>query len=492
MSNPAAQSKAYQAMAPTWETITDILVGEDAVKRGAQRYLPRYEGESEQEYTLRLASTPWQPEFEDALNNITAKPFSRDVMIKEPANPPEKISTLYEDIDTRGNSLTVFAQQVFHWGIAYGQHHIFIDMPPPPQQPTALTDQQALPYWTHVKAVDLIALYTQQRGNQEIVTHARFWEQSTVVNDFEETSVSKIRVLEQRGNQAVWELWGTYTNEKKEEVWRKEKEGVFKGIDKIPFVSFFTGERLGAQYCIPPLKNLAGLQIDLFRTMSRKEEIETYAGSPMLSANGFTLPQGEDIKVGPRRVLIAPPGLDGQATSWDFVEPNPSNIAEIRKSVEEKIDNIRRLGLQPLTQRAGRPTATGQSIEGAKSHTVVQQWAELLNDTIERGFSITTDWLGLEDNIQTEVSTDFYVIPYAQPPLDALTKARERGDLSLETFWLSLRRFDVLPPDFDAEKEHELLAEEEANKPIDESVIPPIPPQPPQPGNKPVNKGQLQ
>lgn len=462
MATPATLSQAYKDMMEDWRTISDILNGETAIKAATVRYLPKYPDETTDEYNLRLNSTPWQPEFEDALNTISAKPFNKDVILKT-NNPPDKIKQLYENIDTRGNSLTIFAQNVFRQGIAYGQHHIFIDMPRAPSRPTALTDRQATPYWTHISATDMIALYTTVIGNVEYVSHCRFFERSTVVKEFEEVAVLRIRELNQTATGPTWVLWEQKEKEengKKEQYWDKVDQGDFVGIPYVPLVSFFTGERQGSQYALPPLRNLAGLQIDLFRSMARKEEIETFAGSPMVTANGFTLPEGEVIKLGPRQVLVAPPGLDGQPTSWDFIQPDASNIQELRKSVEEKIDNIRRLGLQPLTTRSGRPTATGQSIEGAKAHTTVQQWAQQLNDVLERGMEVTTTWLGLPNNIETEVSTDFYVIPYQQAPLDALTKARERGDISQHTFWLGLKRFDVLPPDFDEAEEVVRLAKE--------------------------------
>jgi hypothetical protein len=57
--------------------------------------------------------------------------------------------------------------------------------------------------------------------------------------------------------------------------------------------------------------------------------------------------------------------------------------------------------------------------------------------------------------VEVEVDTDFSVEAYAQAPLDALQKARAAKDITQRTYWGGLRRFDVLPPDFDPDAEED-------------------------------------
>jgi hypothetical protein len=58
------------------------------------------------------------------------------------------------------------------------------------------------------------------------------------------------------------------------------------GVTEIPIALFFTGERTGNYRVKPPLLDMAWMQIELYRAMSRNDQILTLAGSPMLVARG--------------------------------------------------------------------------------------------------------------------------------------------------------------------------------------------------------------
>ena len=287
--------------------------------------------------------------------------------------------------------------------------------------------------------------------------HARIRECRTERDGYGEKFVDQIRVLEP----------GT------SEVFEKDIKGVWvsQGVTpmvrggshrSVPLALCFLGKRLGTQEVRLPLQSVCDMQIELFQALSRYEEILTYAGSPMLSGNGISPPAASEgaIALGPKTILFAPRSGDGPAPYWDFVQPNPANITAIKASVEAIQSDMRRIGLQPLTEQPGNSTATGKAIDAAKAHSAVKSWALLLNDTIEQAMVFTAQYLGIDTTIQTEVSTDFSVLPYATEPLKALSVARATKDISRKTYWDMLKRFDVLPSDFDSQAEQVLLAAE--------------------------------
>src|SRR5690606_27210127 len=114
----------------------------------------------------------------------------------------------------------------------------------------------------------------------------------------------------------------------------------------------------------------ANMQIELYRFMSSEEQIYTVAGSPMLTANGMAAPgEGQaQVETGPGRVLYAP-GAEGINTSWDYSQPNAENLKAITAKAQSIIEDMRRLGLQPMLPKTGNVTATASGIEAAKSHT---------------------------------------------------------------------------------------------------------------------------
>ena len=468
--DPSTPSLAYQKLAPHWAMIRAILAGAKAVKEGQTTYLPQYPAESYAEYTRRIVSAPWRPEFEDAVRSISAKPFGKQVTLQ--GEPSEAIKAIADDIDGRGNNLHTFARDMFEGGVTMGAHGILIDFPS--MQPGAtVADEKAVgarPYWVSVDADEIITLRVTRIGAREVVTHLRLMETASVVNGFEETTVRKIRVIEP----GMWQVWKEVNNPSgATAAWVIEAEGTLT-LEEVPFVFFATAERVGAQYVRPPMLDLAEMQMELYRFMSSEEQIYTVAGSPMLTANGMAPPSdGGGVEVGPGRVLYAP-GAEGIQTSWDYIQPAAANLTAISAKTNSIIEDMRRLGLQPMLPKTGAVTATASGIDAAKAHTTVQSWALGLKDALEQAFVFTAKWMKSSEVVAVSVNTDFAVGMYGDAELTAIQKMRDTGNLSQRTLWDEYSRRGVLGPSFDADAEEEaLLKEVPADDGLDEDTLPP-------------------
>src|SRR5262245_13768927 len=108
---PDTLSDDVASMQTIWCTIDDVLEGHDAIKAAGERYLPRFETESWKKYKRRLKDAPWRPIFPAALESLCAKPFAKPVTLN--GTPPKRMQTFAENVDGRGNSLSVFARLLF-------------------------------------------------------------------------------------------------------------------------------------------------------------------------------------------------------------------------------------------------------------------------------------------------------------------------------------------------------------------------------------------
>jgi hypothetical protein len=472
---PSNRSSAYGRMEVAWCRIDDILKGAEHIRSCGQKYLPKYEAEDDKEYQRRLKASPWRPEFDDALRTLSNKPFGKDVALSGAVSPAVK--SLSENIDGCGNNLTAFSRTVFRGGIAKGLHAILVDYPTIAPGATLADERKAgaRPYWVAIKAEDILALYTAFAGGQEVITHIRLRESQTIQIGFDEVCNETIRVFDrapitdQNGNvtgyaSPTWEVW---TKSEDGEYAYTDGDNISLGV--IPIALFWTGEREGSHYVKPPLNDLADMQIELYRKLSRKEEVETYAGSPMLGMFGVDKDSAA-VAVGPKRIVAIPPGIDGTVGSASYISPPAGNLTEIRASVDGVIDDMRRLGMQPMTLQSGTVTATATSTESAKAHSTLQAWALGLKDVLEQAFVFTTQWLNEAQSPEVSVNTDFSVMPFAQAPLDALKDANSRGKIDDETFLNGLRRFDVLPPDADIQAIMQKAADERPSDPSEEDI----------------------
>lgn len=468
--DPSNPSGAYVRMSGAWEMINDVLEGPAAVRAKKTRYLPKFESEDQAEYDRRASQAPWEPEFEDILGNLTAKPFAKDVALIEGASP--RIEELIEDIDGRGNNLTAFARPVFRGGVAFGCHAILVDNTGMGAARTVAEERASnvRPYWVAINARDIIDLKTAFVEGREQPYHVRVKETAIRRDGYEEIAVERVREFNREPQigpkQSIvslgpptWRLHEAKTDADNKRTWEVVDQGEFKPLTEIPLVLFWTGDRQGPQYVQPPLCALADKQIELYRAMSRKDEAFTKAGFPMLTANGLGPPAaGAKIEVGPGRILYAA----APQASWDYIQPAAENLRELREDIAQTRDDLRRLGKQPLLPRSGGQTATGEAISGANAHSSVQAWALGLKDALEQALAFTSKWLGEEPNAEVAVHIDFLAGTMSQPGLDALHKARSTKEISRRSYIEGLIRFGVLPGDFDIDADEELVAEEMA------------------------------
>lgn len=464
--DPSNPSGAYAKASPAWQMIDDILAGPAVVRSKGETYLPKNPAESPEEYKRRNKQAPWLPEFEDILQSLSSKPFGKEVSLREGASPA--IEKLAEDIDGKGNNLTAFSRPVFKAGVAKGMVGILVDNTGKGTARTLAEERQAgvRPYWVAIRAEDAIDLKTAFVGGRELPYHVRIKECRTERDGYSEKTVERIRemnrepMLDARGEITAlgvptWKLHEKQKDATGNDGWIVVQEGVFAPLDEIPLALSWTGEREGPQYVKPPLYSLADKQMELYRELSGTSEAHHGAAFFMLSANGMA--EGDKaIETGPNRILYAP----AVGASWTILSPAADTLKALVEKVNNTRDDLRRLGMQPLTQKSGTVTATASSIEGAKAHSAVEAWALAFKDVLEQAFVYTSKWLGEEPNVEVFVHTDFMAGSTDQPALDALTKARTGRDISRTTYLEGLQRFSVLPADFDAEADEEALAEE--------------------------------
>jgi hypothetical protein len=486
--DPSNPSSDYLAMVDDWTLIADIRAGWRAIKAAGRKYLPKYSKESDKAYALRLDSTPWRPEFVDALRNLCSKPFTKEVALQGEVAPP--IKDLAEDIDGCGNSLHAFAHSTFTDGVADGLVAIYVTWPDPVSAQvetnaagvaTAAAEKKAglRPYWVRINAKDILALYTKKVGGRDVVRHIRISECLVMQDKFAETISERIRIIEidPATETPVFRLYEKHVDpDTKEVTWPLIQSGAIS-LPEIPISLYFTGERCGNYQVRPPLADLANMQMEIYRALSREDEILTYAGSPMLKATGMKPPNstqqlisfvaGEQVltnvpdyemELGPKVVLFAEPGVEGAKPDFDFIQPAAANITAVSANVNDKIDHFRHLALQPTTPKSGRLLATASAIDAAKAHSAVETWANGLKDVLEQAFTFTCEWLKIAQTVEVSVHTDFGIDVEGVDEYGNLIVMNANGRLSDETLWQEGQRRGILGPQFDGAKEKTLVA----------------------------------
>lgn len=485
---PDTPSGDYEAMAPLWTVTDTMLQGANAVRAAGEAFLPKQPNETLPRYELRRANAKFTNIYRDIVESLAAKPFAKAVALTDGAS--ERVKALAEDIDGRGNNLHVFAGQTFFEGVNRGVDWILVDhtraAPREDGRPLTLEDErrQGLrPYWVHVPATRVLAVYSEVIGGVEIYTHVRIREDVTERDGFDEVSIERVRVFDREPIVSVIDgvervtsyAPATFTVWEKKAPKGRARNSTWEIVDAgpvsigvIPMVPFVTGRRQESSWrLVPPMQNVADLQVEHYQAENEHKNLRVKTAFPMLKGMGISPPMdGEgnpaQVQTGPDSVLYAPPvGDNGQHGDWEWMKADATVLKEHRDGIASIEQQMREIGRQPLTAQSGNLTVVTTQFAAQKGNSAVQAWALNLKDALEQAFALTAKWLRDATEAEVQVHTDFALDGGDEKGPDVLLSMRERGDLSRQTFWREMQRRDILSGDFDADAEGKLIEDEQ-------------------------------
>lgn len=461
--NLLKRSPDIETMVPYWEKVSDILEGTEAIKNGGVKYLPKFPDENKDDYDFRLTVGKFTNIYRDVTEGLASKPFQDEISLLGAEKRPKELIDFAEDVDGFGSNLTTFAALTFFNAINYGIDWIFIDYPTV-QNPDNVTIAEAKeknlkPFWVHILGKNVLDVKTRMQGSKQIITYFRcqepgYGDEPMHVREFIETE-----------NGIEWKLYVKITNDKGEDEFIVVEEGMLS-IDFIPVVPFITGRRDGNSFKIyPPLSDAVDLQITLYQNESALEYIKVLACYPMLATDGTKPPKGTDgkpkkLRTGPNTVMYGVEKSNGDGGTWHYVEPQANSLEFLQKNIDKTKNDLRELGRQPLTALSTQLTTVTTSIAAGKAKSAVTAWAYGLKDALENALMITMKWMGIDYEPEINVYTGFDNVLDDGSDIEELGKARERGDISVETYWDELKRRKILSPEFDIEEERKRLLDE--------------------------------
>ena len=125
----------YDASAASWSRARDVLAGEDAVKAAGERYLPRLDSQSDEEYFAYRNRASFFNATARTAEGYSGLIFRRPPFVKAPEGPPAKapvgvakaLGEFINDVDMLGTSLFGYAKNVVNEVIGVGRAGTLID-----------------------------------------------------------------------------------------------------------------------------------------------------------------------------------------------------------------------------------------------------------------------------------------------------------------------------------------------------------------------------
>lgn len=455
----------YVEMAAGWALLFDLLGGTPRMRAARQKWLPLEDAESQRAYNSRLKRSFLYNAYKDTIEKLRAKPFKKPVSVQ--GEIPQQLQVIEDDVDKTGRTLTGLAGDIMGGGLVAGVHHLLVDFTvmradadaeAQGETEASIADEKAAgarPVFVNVPARNLIGWRLDVNGELDQI---RILENAIVPDGtYRDKKVKRIRVV----TKTTWELFELQE--------KREGAGIVKSwvslgkkthtFGSVPLVTIYFEQGPDELTGIPPLEDLAWLNLAHFQSLSDQRNILRIIRSAVLFGRGWK-PEDIDkgVVVGPRNAVLQ----ENEKADLKYVEHSGKGLQAGREDIQDIEARMEVLGLQPLIKQTGNQTATGKAIDEAKSQSRMQAYVRAVEDGLERAYKFAAKWVKvvLPSDFKIDIFSDFGIGLKAKEDIDALLKSRLAKQITHETFLREIQRRGLISETVDVEKEIESLKDE--------------------------------
>jgi hypothetical protein len=414
----------YDAAAPQWSRARDVIAGEDAVKAAGEKYLPRLDSQSEEEYAAYKARASFFGATARTLEEYLDLIFRRTPLTSLPSS--DVMRGFASDCDRWGTSVAQYARRIVSEVLSVGRAGSLM-----------LWDEAARRPWVSSwRAEEILNWSVDWIGRRVVLV-------GVVLKDGK-----RLRQFRLEGAECVHETFVQV-----DEAWTLEERLALKrdgvALSFIPFV--FHGPRGSLpERSKLPLVDIITENLDHYRLDADYKHGLHFAALPTAWVSGFD-------KAAPLRI--------GSSTAWvsevpgasaGFLEFTGAGLAHLERAMEKVERRMSLLGARMLESEAG-PDAKGGEGELCGLASIVAN----LNASVSRVLQVAQWWVeGDELDAQSAsftMNTDLGARAMSGEEITAVVAAWRSGAISRDSMLERLKRGEVLPDGRSVAQERALI-----------------------------------
>lgn len=454
----------YDASAMEWSRARDVLAGEDAVKAAGEKYLPRLDSQTDDEFAAYRKRASFFNATARTAEGYVGLIFRRPPFVKVPEGSSgvgRALGGFVNDADMLGTTLAAYAKNVIWEVMGIGRAGSLVDWEAEVEQRVyvSLYTAEQIINW-HVDRVNgrnvptLIAL-------RETVTSATV---GGAGDEFEPDSVEQIRVLKlvaadvaaqgaKREYHCQVDIWQPKAGQKEatKTEWQlvetRTPLRLGKPLPLIPFV--FHGPRHSRPDVDRlPLSDMIAVNLDHYRLDADFKHGVHFTALPTAWVSGFD--KTSELRIGSSTAWVSEtPGaaagfleFTGQGlTTFERAMDRDerlmavlgSRLLEDQKKVGETAQAIE------LRQSGEHSVLSGVASSVSESLTQVMRWAYWWNSTDEIPDAVTSN------EVLIQLNTDFSTKGMDSLEIQAVVAAWQAGAISRDTMFELFRKGEILP-----------------------------------------------
>jgi len=463
----------YDANLNAWLRARDVFAGEDTVKAAGERYLPKLDSQTPDEYVAYKARASFFNASARTVDGFVGLIFRREPTVKL----PERVSgvagalrVFAEDVDLLGTSLYTFSKNIVSEVLTVGRAGTLVDWEGEGEQRGYVVRYSAehILNWrvSRVNGRNLVTLVVLQ----EVLADAG-------KDDFDIKEVEQLRVLrlatvpsatakgktEQRYIVEIWRKQQPKDKRKKPE-WMKVETRIplrlGKPLTMIPFV--FHGPR----HSLPevdklPLADIIAVNLDHYRLNADYKHGLHFTALPTAWVSGFD--KAANLRIGSSTAWVT----ETPGATAGFLEFTGQGLTTFERAMDRDERLMTILGSRMLEEQK-RVGETAEAIELRQSgeNSVLMTLALSVSDSVSQVLRWIYWWNSTEESPETvsedlvllQLNTDFSAKGLSSDELTAIVAAWQAGAISRETMFDLFRRSEVLPPGRTDAEERRLTA----------------------------------
>jgi hypothetical protein len=476
----------YDANAAAWLRARDVFAGEDAVKSGGERYLPKLDSQSQDEYNAYRARASFFNATARTVDGFVGLIFRRESTVKLPdggSGVGKALDGFVNDADMLGTPLESYAKNVVTEVMGVGRAGTLVDW-------EDQVEQRA--YAVLYNAEQIINWRTERVNGRNVLTLLVLREISQSVEDgFVVKDIEQLRVLRLTPVQSLKsEVQSQGRYQYQVEVWQRREGKAFAGghrkrtkpewvkvetriplrlgkpLPLIPFV--FHGPRHSLP-CVDklPLGDIIAVNLDHYRLNADYKHGLHFTALPTAWVSGFD--KSATLRIGSSTAWVA----ETPGATAGFLEFTGQGLTTFERAMDRDERLMAVLGTRMLEAQK-RVNESGEAIELRQSgeNSVLSAVSLSVSDSLTQVLRWVYWWNSTEDSpeqigedlVLMTLNSDFSTKGMASAEITAVVAAWQAGAISRETMFDLFRKGEVLPAGRTDEEEARLTAAMQSEK----------------------------
>lgn len=426
-----------------WTLIRDVLGGSETVKMADTKYLPQPNAcdisvENRERYKMYKLRAVFYNATGRTHHSLVGQVFAKPVKY----NLPTALATYRNNIDGAGVSLDQQLKQTVGYALAYGRTGLFANFTSTDGATTAQIESGAArPVLKVYSPFDIINYRVDDNGSPVLIVLKETYQDSQ--SEFNIDTKIQYRVLRKYSGFTTSQIYRFDTSatlsQAEDEIVLTKAKG--ENFTEIPFC-FIGSENNDVLTDMPPLYDLAELNIAHYRNSADYEESAYICGQPTPYVTGLTQAWVDTVlkgtlELGARTVIPLPAG----ATAG-LLQASPNTLP--KEAMEHKERQMAALGAKLVEKKTVERTATEVKTDEAASVSILGSVTANVESAYMKALSFAADFVGEvlpEDALQ--MSTDFDVSQMSAGARQQLMLEWQSGGIVFSEYRDALRQAGI-------------------------------------------------